>query len=124
MSLPTICVVGTLVYMIFFSDTTIVKSMEYRSTIDSLRNEINIQTDSLEYYRQLNDRLQRDPQYFYRTLPYAEAMGLGAQFARKFGDTELEPCEWYHEPNLPRTASGFYDKLQETLALLDFSIRY
>ena len=69
-------------------------------------------------------RLQRDPQYFYRTLPYAEAMGLGAQFARKFGDTELEPCEWYHEPNLPRTASGFYDKLQETLALLDFSIRY
>ena len=35
-------------------------------------------------------RLQRDPQYFYRTLPYAEAMGLGAMFARKFGDTELD----------------------------------
>ena len=69
-------------------------------------------------------RLQRDPQYFYRTLPYAEAMGLGAAFARKFGDTELEPCEWYNEPNLPRTASGFYEKLQETLRLLDFSIRY
>lgn len=68
MSLPTICVVGTLVYMIFFSDTTIVKSMEYRSTIDSLRNEINIQTDSLEYYRQLNDRLQRDPQMLERVV--------------------------------------------------------
>ena len=68
-------------------------------------------------------RLQRDPQYFYRTLPYAEAMGLGAMFARKFGDTELDPCEWYNEPNLPRTAEGFYEKLKETLALLDLSIR-
>lgn len=72
----------------------------------------------------LQQRLLRDPQYFYRTLPYAEAMGLGPAFARKFGDTELEPCEWYHEPNLPRTALGFYEKLQETLTLLNFSIRY
>ena len=69
-------------------------------------------------------RLQRDPQYFYRTLPYAEAMGLGAQFARAFGEAELEPCEWYKEPGLPRTALGFYEKLQETLALLNLSIRY
>ena len=68
-------------------------------------------------------RLQRDPQYFYRTLPYAEAMGLGAMFARKFGDTELDPCEWYSEPNLPRTADGFYEKLKETLALLNLSIQ-
>lgn len=68
-------------------------------------------------------RLQRDPQYFYRTLPYAEAMGLGAMFARKFGDTELDPCEWYSEPNLPRTAEGFYEKLKETLALLNLSIQ-
>ena len=68
-------------------------------------------------------RLQRDPQYFYRTLPYAEAMGLGAAFARKFGDTELDPCEWYNEPNLPRTAEGFYEKLKETLALLNLSIQ-
>ena len=68
-------------------------------------------------------RLQRDPQYFYRTLPYAEAMGLGAMFARKFGDTDLDPCEWYNEPNLPRTAEGFYEKLKETLALLNLSIQ-
>ena len=68
-------------------------------------------------------RVQRDPQYFYRTLPYAEAMGLGAMFARKFGDTELDPCEWYNEPNLPRTAEGFYEKLKETLALLNLSIQ-
>ena len=57
-------------------------------------------------------------------LPYAEAMGLGVRFSKKFGETELEPCEWYDEPNLPRTALGFYEKLQETLTLLDFSIRY
>ena len=51
-------------------------------------------------------------------------MGLGVRFSKKFGETELEPCEWYDEPNLPRTALGFYEKLQETLTLLDFSIRY
>ena len=73
---------------------------------------------------QLQTRTSRDPQYFYRMLPYAEAMGLGVRFSKKFGETELEPCEWYDEPNLPRTALGFYEKLQETLTLLDFSIRY
>lgn len=73
---------------------------------------------------QLEARVRREPQYFYQLLPYAEAMGLGADLARRFGELELEPCEWYHEPDLPRTALGFYEKLQETLKTLDFSIRY
>ena len=67
--------------------------------------------------------LRRDGQYFYKLLPYAEALGLGAQFAARFGDTELEPCDWYGEANeLPNQAGGFYSRWRETLALLDVSI--
>lgn len=72
----------------------------------------------------IETQLRRDPQYFYRMLPYAEALGIGAQFAAKFADTELETCDWYGEAkDLPRQASGFYSRWKETLALLNTSIR-
>ena len=68
--------------------------------------------------------LRRDPQFFYKMLPYAQALGLGAQFAARFGETELEPCDWYGEVKpLPRQAEGFYSRWRETLALLETSIR-
>ena len=73
---------------------------------------------------QLLSRLAQDSQYFYRILPYAEAIGLGAVLARTLGNTELEQCDWYQEQQpLPRTAAGFYSHLQEALALLELSIR-
>ena len=73
---------------------------------------------------QLQSRLAQDSQYFYRILPYAEAMGLGAHLARTLGSTELEPCDWYQESKpLPHTAAGFYSHLREALALLELSIR-
>lgn len=69
-------------------------------------------------------RLQQDGQYFYKILPYAESIGLGASFAHSFGNTELEQCDWYQESEpLPRTAEGFYSHLREALALLELSIR-
>lgn len=67
---------------------------------------------------------QRDPQFYYKLLPYAEAMGLGAAFSKKFGDTALDGCDWYEtEQALPKTAGGFYVHLKETLSLLDMSIK-
>ena len=73
---------------------------------------------------QLQSRLAQDSQYFYRILPYAEAMGLAGNLARTLGSTELEQCDWYQESKpLPRTAAGFYASLREALALLDLSIR-
>ena len=73
---------------------------------------------------QLQSRLAQDSQYFYRILPYAEAMGLAGNLARTLGSTELEQCDWYQESSpLPRTAAGFYASLREALALLDLSIR-
>lgn len=72
----------------------------------------------------LEGQLRRDPQYFYRLLPYAEALGLGASFAAKFSGIELETCDWYGEAGeLPRQAEGFYSRWKETLALLSLSIR-
>lgn len=69
-------------------------------------------------------QLRRDGQYFYKTLPFAEAMGLGASFAAKFSGMELESCDWYGEAKeLPQQAEGFYVRWKETLALLDDSIR-
>lgn len=67
---------------------------------------------------------KRDGQFFYKLLPYAEAMGMGAVFAKKFGDTTIDSCDWYEtaEP-LPKTAEGFYSHLRQTLSLLDMSIR-
>ena len=46
---------------------------------------------------QLQSRLAQDSQYFYRILPYAEAMGLAGNLARTLGSTELEQCDWYQE---------------------------
>lgn len=74
--------------------------------------------------KSLRSQLYRDGQYFYRMLPYAEAMGIGRDFARQFGNLELETCDWYTESKpLPRTAPEFYDRLSQTLDILSLSIR-
>lgn len=68
--------------------------------------------------------LARDGQSFYKLLPYAEAMGMGADFARRLGSTELEPCEWYIQ-RMPaaRTAAEFYAQLRPAMEMLELSIR-
>lgn len=95
-----------------FGDEIVTQAMSYRRFLRRV-------TQS-----QLLSRLAQDSQYFYRILPYAEALGLGAGLARTLGNTELEQCDWYQEQQpLPRTAAGFYSHLQEALALLELSIR-
>ena len=68
--------------------------------------------------------LGRDGQYFYKMLPYAEAIGMGADFARRLGEAELEPCEWYVQ-RMPaaRTGAEFYAQLRPALDMLELSIR-
>jgi len=68
--------------------------------------------------------LRRDPQYFYKILPYAEAMGKGRHFVSLFHDCKLEPCQWYESArSIPTTASAFYDHYVDTLDLLNISLR-
>ena len=72
----------------------------------------------------LMQMLRRDPQYFYKILPYAEAMGQGRQFVSLFHDCQLEPCQWYESARgIPNTASAFYDHYVDTLDMLNLSIR-
>ena len=67
--------------------------------------------------------LQRDPQYFYKMLPYAQAMGLGNAFVNAFQDVSLEPCHWYEAARgVPSTAGAFYDRYLDALDMLNISI--
>ena len=66
----------------------------------------------------------RDPQYFYKMLPYAEAMGLGRKFVELFHDCRLEPCQWYNTARkVPTSATAFYESYCDTLDLLNMSIK-
>lgn len=66
---------------------------------------------------QRNARL--DGQYFYRTLPFAELLGVGAAFARRFGSMPLEPCPWLTDAReTPATAPEFYRLYADVLAQL------
>ena len=72
----------------------------------------------------VKEMLRRDPQYFYKILPYAQAMGQGRHFTALFHGARLEPCPWYEAANgTPTTPQAFYDHYCETLAILNVSIR-
>lgn len=67
---------------------------------------------------------KRDGQFFYKMLPFAEAVGLGRAFAGKLGETTIDSCDWYETSEPPaKTAAAFYESLRQTLSLLDMSIR-
>ena len=74
--------------------------------------------------RHMEMLLSRDSQYFYKLLPYAMAIGMGPELARRLGDTEMEPCEWY-VTRVPaaRTGLEFYNQLRPALEMLELSIK-
>jgi len=66
----------------------------------------------------------RDSQYFYKLLPYAEAMGQGSRFVSLFRDCKLEPCQWYNVGHGNTvSAQAFYEHYKETLDMLNMSIK-
>lgn len=72
----------------------------------------------------LQQMLRRDPEYFYKMLPYAESMGLGSRFVAMFHDARLEPCPWYESARGTATTAGaFYDQYLDALDLLNISIQ-
>lgn len=67
----------------------------------------------------LREPLIEDPQYFYRTLPYAEALRVGGRFVRKFDGQTLEPCTWLAgERGVPTDAAAFYELFRSVLDTL------
>ena len=72
----------------------------------------------------LQQMVRRDPQYFYKILPYAEAMGLGRRFVSLFHDIRLEPCQWFESADgTPLNATVFYDHYLDALDMLNISIQ-
>ena len=59
-SLITLGVIAAIVYMIFFSDTSVVKKIKYQHIIDSLRIEVEATHDSMLFYKEINSRLSTD----------------------------------------------------------------
>lgn len=66
------------------------------------------------YLRRMDrDTMQRlsrsDGQSFYRLLPFAEILGVGAAFSKRFADWQPEPCAWLTDAlSEPHTAKDFY----------------
>lgn len=66
------------------------------------------------YLRRLDRETMRrisasDGQFFYRLLPFAEVMGVGASFAKRCPDAPGEPCAWLTDARTnPATAKDFY----------------
>lgn len=68
---------------------------------------------------ELRRNAQLDGQYFYRTLPFAELLGVGSAFAKHFGSMRLEPCPWLLDAQeKPATAVEFYRLYAEIMAQL------
>ncbi|MBR6376264.1 MAG: DUF2207 domain-containing protein [Oscillospiraceae bacterium] len=65
----------------------------------------------------LRANLESDPQYFYRILPFADALRVGGALAGTLGRTELEPCDWLIWKGKPaKTAPGFFARYERLLA--------
>lgn len=60
LSLSALAVTGALVYVLFFNDNSIINHYEYETQIENLRTEIKNNMDTLQYYENLNSRLDTD----------------------------------------------------------------
>ena len=67
-SLISLGVLGVVIYMIFFSETSVVNKIEYQRIIDSLRTEVELNRDSMLYYKPLNSLLTTDPEVIERVV--------------------------------------------------------
>ncbi|MBO4212050.1 MAG: DUF2207 domain-containing protein [Oscillospiraceae bacterium] len=66
---------------------------------------------------QLRANLQADPQFFYRVLPYADALQVGTLFANSFDHLRLEECDWLQwEGKELRTAPAFLARYRRLMA--------
>lgn len=61
-SIPAVIVICVIVYLTFFGDNSIVQRLEYEQSIDSISALLAAEEDSLQYYRDLNNRLSTDPE--------------------------------------------------------------
>lgn len=68
LSLPTVAVLGFLVYVLFFNENSVMRSIDYASTIRSLKEQIAQCEDTLTHYQRLNSRLDSSPEEIERIV--------------------------------------------------------
>ena len=61
-SFTLLIVVAYLAFLLFFNENSMMRSIDLDRSIDSLRTEIRVNQDSLEYYKALNNRLSTSPE--------------------------------------------------------------
>lgn len=67
--------------------------------------------------QQLESNLEADPQFFYRVLPYADALRVDRIFAAGLDRVRLEDCDWLIWEGKPRkTAAAFYARYCRLMA--------
>ena len=67
--------------------------------------------------QQLSEHLKHDPQFFYRILPYADALCVGRFLAGGLDQTRMEDCGWLiWEGKVLSTAPGFYRRYCRLMA--------
>ena len=67
--------------------------------------------------QQLRSHIEADPQFFYRVLPYAEALRVGRVLAGGLGGVRLEGCDWLLWEGKPlKTAPAFYARFCRLMA--------
>ena len=59
-STTLVIAVAVLSFVLFFNDNSVMRTYEHEREIERLQAEIRDNTDTLLYYRQLNDRLDTD----------------------------------------------------------------
>lgn len=59
-SVSAVVIAGALVYVLFFNDNSILNHYQYEAEIDDLKAAIKVNRDSLEFYREMNSRLDTD----------------------------------------------------------------
>lgn len=60
-SVTLMIVVAALAYVLFFNENSVMRTYQYEREIERLQAEIKDNRDSLEYYTELNRRLNQDP---------------------------------------------------------------
>lgn len=62
-SIAGLAVIAAIIYMIFFQENSMARIYTYNQTIDSLRQEIRINEDSMRHYLRLNEGMNnQDPE--------------------------------------------------------------
>ena len=68
LSVTFLILIAFIVIVLFFNYNSFVKSVEYTSRINELRDEIRDNEDTLRYYQQLNHALDTDPETMERIV--------------------------------------------------------